>query len=74
MDVVSVIPLISAVATFLIGLAAGYIKYQKAKSLIKEIGEAFTTVYDALADDKITEDEVKQILKEFEDIYNVLKR
>jgi len=74
MDVGSIIPVVSAIATFLLGITAGYVKYRKAKALLKEVGEAFTVVYNALADDKITEDEVKQILKEFEDVYEVLKR
>ena len=73
MDVDAIITLVSAVATFVVGLLAGYSKYKKAKKILKELSEALVVTYEALKDDKITEEEVKQILKEYEDVYKAIR-
>lgn len=48
--------------------------WAKFKLLVKEIREAFTVLDNALADDKLTAEEIKGIVKEFVDIVKIFVR
>jgi hypothetical protein len=68
------------VLTWVIGLPAvlgAWHKYspiiRKYLKISRELLDLLDTVADALQDDKITDDEVKAILKEIEDFKNALK-
>lgn len=67
--------MLSLILTAIIGVFSVFAgKYwKKAKAFIKELGEALTTVTSALADDKITAEEMKKVVKEFMDVYLLLK-
>jgi len=43
-------------------------KWRQAKGLLKEVAEALTGLSDAVADDKITEAEQRQLLKDFAEV------
>ena len=45
--------------------------YKKAKRIMKELAEAMDKTYKALEDDKITKEELKQIIKEWKDVLKV---
>jgi|TARA_Y100000310_G_C20696773_1_gene826269 hypothetical protein len=47
--------------------------FTKFKILVKEIREAFQVLEDALADDKITPEELRKVALEFLDIVKVIK-
>ena len=42
-------------------------------SLLKEVAELISTLGEALSDKKITRDEIKQILEDFDDVVDALK-
>jgi len=67
---------IAAVVSFILGYLLRSNKppeYEMTKQLLKEIGEAFIALYEALSDDSLSEDEVKQLREELRDIYETLK-
>lgn len=63
----------SVLVTFGLGYVAARRRYRVAKELIKELGEAFTTTYEALADDEITAEEAKKVVEEWKDVYEKAK-
>lgn len=70
MDIYEVVTLVIA----LIGVLAGAIYFGKFKTLVKELKEAFTVLDFAMADDKITKEELKKVVKEFLDIVKIFKK
>ena len=59
---------IGFIATFLIGLSAVLgATIKKLSNFIKEAGDVGTSIESALADDKITSEEVEAIVKEFKE-------
>jgi len=64
---------LGALITIGIAIAIHYPRYRKMKRMLRELGEAFLVTYMALKDDKITEEEVRRILKEYEDVYKILR-
>jgi|GEM_PF-4889372 urease gamma subunit len=54
--------------------AAGFAaKWRKAKRLLKESAELLTAISNAVEDDEITKEEVREIIKEGKDIIDALK-
>ena len=48
-------------------------QYAKAKRVLKELAEAIGVTYEAIEDDKLTKDELKKILREWQDVLNTIK-
>lgn len=67
--------LVGQVATIVMGICAGYgAKYLIVlKSFIKELGEAITSLSNAIDDDKITTDELANVIKEWRDVLKIFK-
>lgn len=65
--------LIAEIMTVVFGVAATFlgVKYQKAKKTVKEIGEAITVTANAIDDNKITEEELKEVVKEWNDVVSI---
>ena len=64
---------LGALITAGIAIAVHYPRYRRMKRMLKELGEAFMVTYMALKDDRITENEVRRILKEYEDVYRTFR-
>ena len=54
------------IATTLLG-----VKYRKVKRTLKELGEAITATSNAIDDDKLTEKEIKSVVKEWNDVVSI---
>ena len=67
MDVYEIVVLAIGIVMALVG----GVYFGKAKTFIKELREAFDKLDDALQDDKITKEELKEIVKEFLDVVRV---
>ena len=62
------------VAVLAIGIIialVGGVYFGKAKTFVKELREAFDKLDDAVQDDKITKEELKEIVKEFLDVAKI---
>ncbi len=64
---------LAIIVTALAGIF-GLTFWAKAKLLVIEVREAFTVLEEAMADDEITAEEIKKIVKEFVDIGKVFLR
>ena len=62
--------LISEILTIVLTLLSVFLgaKYRKAKRIMKEFAEAINKTYKAIEDNQLTEDELKQIIKEWKDV------
>ena len=65
--------LIAEILAVVFGVAATFlgVKYQKVKKTVKEVGEAITVTANAIDDDKITEEELKMVVKEWKDVVSI---
>ena len=65
--------LIAEILTIILALLSLYFgsKYKKAKQVMKELAEAIDKTYKALEDNKITEEELKGVLKEWKDLLEI---
>jgi len=65
--------LIAEILTIILALLSLYFgsKYKKAKQVMKELAEAIDKTYKAIEDDKITEEELKRVLKEWKDLLEI---
>jgi len=65
--------LIAEILTIVLALLSLYFgsKYKKAKQVMKELAEAIDKTYKALEDNKITEEELKGVLKEWKDLLEI---
>ena len=65
--------LIAEILTIVLALLSLYFgsKYKKAKQVMKELAEAIDKTYKAIEDDKITEEELKRVLKEWKDLLEI---
>ena len=66
----SLIAKILAIALALLSIYLGS-KYRKAKRIMKELAEAMDKTYKALEDDKVTKEELKQVIKEWKDVLEI---
>lgn len=66
--------IISGILNLILVLLTTYVgkKYSKGKKVLKEFGEAVAKVSEAIADNKITREELQQINDEFQDVYEAL--
>gem|GEM_PF-3844286 len=62
---------LGALITIGIAIAIHYPRYRKMKRMLKELGEAFLVTYMALKDDKITEEEVRRIVRDSEENFKL---
>ena len=60
------------ITSLLFGLVG--IFFLKTKKVLKEVGDVLTTLVDALEDDKLSKEEVREIAKEFMDIIDLFKK
>jgi len=65
--------LIAEILAIVLALLSIYFgsKYRKAKRIMKELAEAIDKTYKAIEDDKITEEELKRVLKEWKDLLEI---
>ena len=65
--------LIAEILTIILALLSIFLgaKYQEAKRIMKEVAEAMDKTYKAIEDDKITKDELKQVIKEWMDVLEI---
>ena len=65
--------LIAEILTIILALLSLYFgsKYKKAKQVMKELAEAMDKTYKAIEDNKITKDELKQVIKEWADVLKI---
>ena len=65
--------LIAEILTIVLALLSTFLgaKYRKAKQVMKELAEAMNKTYKALEDDKITKEELKQVIKEWKDVLEI---
>jgi len=65
--------LIAEILTIILLLLSIYFgsRYRKAKRIMKELAEAMDKTYKAIEDDKITKDELKQVIKEWMDVLEI---
>lgn len=69
MDIILIAKILTAVfgiATIVLG-----VKYRKVKRTLKELGEAITTTSNAIDDNKLTEEEIKSTVKEWNDVVSI---
>jgi len=70
--------IISYVLTVIISIAVGYfglrMKYRQLQKVFKESGELLLTISDAMDDEQITKEEIKQIVKEADDVIVSVKQ
>ncbi len=66
----------AAIITFILGSAAifGTIAYVKIVNTLKESGEFLTVLGNALADRNVTPDEIRAIVKEARDVFNIWRK
>ena len=57
--------LIAEILTIVLAILSIFLgaKYKKAKQIMKEVAEAMDKTYKAIEDNKITKDELKQVIK-----------
>lgn len=69
------VSLVAQALTIVLGVLAIYFgsKYRKVKNAMKELAEAINTTYKALEDNKLTEEELKQLIKEWKDFISSLE-
>lgn len=67
------VSLIAKILTIVLALLSTFLgaKYRKAKRIMKELAEAMNKTYKALEDDKITKEELKQVIKEWKDVLEI---
>ena len=65
--------LIAEILTIILALLSIFLgaKYREAKRIMKELAEAMDKTYKAIEDNKVTEDELKKVLKEWKDVLKV---
>jgi len=65
--------LIAEILTIVFALLSTFLgtKYRKAKRIMRELAEAMNKTYKALEDDKITKEELKQVIKEWKDVLEI---
>ena len=65
--------LIAEILTIVLALLSIFLgaKYREAKRIMKEVAEAMDKTYKALEDNKITKDELKQVIKEWADVLKI---
>ena len=65
--------LIAEILAIVLALLSIYFgsKYRKAKRIMKELAEAMDKTYKALEDDKVTKEELKQVIKEWKDVLEI---
>ena len=65
--------LIAEILTIILALLSIFLgaKYKKAKQIMKEVAEAMDETYKYIEDNKITEAELKKVLKEWKDVLKV---
>ncbi|MCD6199451.1 MAG: hypothetical protein J7K15_12935 [Deltaproteobacteria bacterium] len=64
---VSLIAWALTVVLFLLNIYFGR-KYSKVKRFLKELAEAINETYKAIEDDKVTEEELKNVIKQWRDL------
>jgi len=66
--------LIAQILTVVLALLTIYFedRYMKAKRIMKEFAEAVNSTYKALEDNRLTEEELRQVLKEWKDVLNTI--
>ena len=72
MELVQVLVVLNAV--FLVLSVVFGKKYSDAKKLLKELAEALDTTYKAIEDNKITERELKDVIKQWRDVLILWKK
>lgn len=67
------ITLVAEFLTILFMLASVFfgVKYEKAKKTLRELTEAILVTSDALEDDELTREELREIVKEWKDVVEV---
>jgi len=62
--------LIAEILTIVLALLSVFLgaKYRKAKRIMKEFAEAINKTYKAIEDNQLTEEEMKQVIKEWKDV------
>ena len=65
--------LIAEILTIVLALLSTFLgaKYRKAKRIMRELAEAMDKTYKALEDDKVTKEELKQVIKEWKDVLEI---
>ena len=65
--------LVAEILTIVLALLSIFlgVKYKKAKQIIKEVAEAMDKTYKAIEDNEITEEELKQLVKEWADVLKI---
>ena len=65
--------LIAEILTIVLALLSIFlgVKYKKAKQIMKEVAEAMDKTYKAIEDNEITEEELKQVIKEWADVLKI---
>jgi predicted metal-binding transcription factor (methanogenesis marker protein 9) len=67
--------LVAQILTVALGVASVYFagKYRRVKRILKELAEAVGETYKALEDNKITEEELRRVVKEWNDLLRAVK-
>jgi len=67
--------LVAGILTMVLALLSIFlgVKYKKAKQIMKEVAEAMDKTYKAIEDNEITEEELKQVIKEWKDVLEIWK-
>jgi len=65
--------LVAEILTIVLALLSIFlgVKYKKAKRIMKEVAEAMDKTYKAIEDNKVTKDELKQVIKEWADVLKI---
>ena len=65
--------LVAEILTMVLALLSIFlgVKYKKAKKIMKEVAEAMDKTYKAIEDNEITEEELKQVVKEWADVLKI---
>jgi len=66
--------LIETVSAFLLGLAVVAPFLLKAKQILKEVGELLLALNDGLADNSLSQAEIRKIIKEAGDVVGIFKK
>lgn len=66
--------ILEGIIALILGILTTYFggKWNKGKKVLKEFSEAVAKVSEAIADNKVTREELQEINKEFQDVYEAL--
>jgi len=72
MELVGVLAVVNGILLILSALFGK--KYRDAKKFLKELAEAIEETYKAIEDNKVTEQELKNVIKQWRDVLNLYRR